>query len=314
MFEALNFKIYTKEAAEKLSKLFTHNAKEIKGNGTFEVIASTEGVDRDGEVIQIAGWDFVNYMKNPIILFGHEYSEMENIIGAATDVSIKDNQVIVKGIFASTTAGQTARQLYDDGILRAVSVGFIVKDRNGPTITKAELLELSFVSVPSNPDALSLSKLLKLETMLKTKTASEDETEEEEEETTEEAKEATKGVRVLTQEDIDANPILAELEANAGDAVMIQPAREEDPTSQDNPEGASVTEDEKAIKSGRVLSGKNATTIKDCIAMLQAVLALSEPEKGVMQETAKDVVFNIQALQKIMEKAVKDAKFLKNNI
>lgn len=44
-------------------------------------------------------------------------------------------------------------------MLKAVSVGFIVKERdpaNFSIITQAELLEVSFVAVPANPNAISL--------------------------------------------------------------------------------------------------------------------------------------------------------------
>jgi len=68
------------------------------------------------------GWETTNYMKNPIILFGHDYRDIDNIIGRATEVINNGKQLIVKGVFASTEAGQTARQLYEEGILKTVSV------------------------------------------------------------------------------------------------------------------------------------------------------------------------------------------------
>ena len=63
-----------------------------------------------------------------------------------------------KGIFASTETGQVAKQLYEEGILKTVSVGFKVLERDQKdtsVITKAELLELSFVPVPCHQDAVS---------------------------------------------------------------------------------------------------------------------------------------------------------------
>ena len=154
-------KEYSKELAEKLSKsLVNVKIKEIKGNGTFKVIATTSGVDRDGESILVEGWDFQNFMKNPVILFGHNYWDMHCIVGAATEVYVEGNSVIVEGVFANTQEGQYIRQLYDDGILKTVSVGFIPHEKNGNVITKAELLELSFVPVPANPEAISLEKTI----------------------------------------------------------------------------------------------------------------------------------------------------------
>lgn len=153
-------KEYSKEAAEKLvKKLSKVNIKEAKGEGEFEVIATTGGVDRDGENILIDGWDFTNFMKNPVVLFGHDYWSFP--IGAVTDLRIEGDSVIAKGVFARTEEGQKARVLYEDGILKTVSVGFMVKNRDGNTITSAELLELSFVPVPSNPDAIDARKRVK---------------------------------------------------------------------------------------------------------------------------------------------------------
>lgn len=165
MLETLNsIKEYAPEAAKALIQAMQKiNLKAATGEGEFEVVATTDGVDRDGEIIRVEGWKFENYMKNPIILWGHNYYELECIIGAATEIKVESGKVIIKGVFANTESGQLARQLYDDGILKAVSVGFIPLMREGNVITEAELLELSFVSVPANPDAITLAKFFKLE-------------------------------------------------------------------------------------------------------------------------------------------------------
>lgn len=155
-------KEYSKKLAGELSKALANvNVKEIKGNGTFKVIATTSSVDRDGESILVEGWTFENFMKNPIILFGHNYWDMCCIIGAATNITVQGKEVVVEGVFANTEEGQYIRQLYDDGILKTVSVGFIPLERQANIITKAELLEISFVPVPANPEALSMAKAVK---------------------------------------------------------------------------------------------------------------------------------------------------------
>jgi HK97 family phage prohead protease len=129
-----------------------------KQNGSFEVTASTADVDRDGEIIDPKGWDIANYLKNPVILYAHDYSSLP--IGKAENVEIQPTGLYISGKFASSEANpmaQKVRLLYEEGILNAVSVGFIPKLRDGNTITKAELLELSFVPVPSNPNALAMA-------------------------------------------------------------------------------------------------------------------------------------------------------------
>jgi protein-tyrosine-phosphatase len=76
-------------------------------------------------------------------------------------VKVVEDQLIIKGEFATAEQNPVAEQaflLYDADILKTVSVGFIPLDRKGDTILKAELLELSFVPVPANPQALALAK------------------------------------------------------------------------------------------------------------------------------------------------------------
>lgn len=122
--------------------------------GTFRVVGTTENLDRYQEVIKLDGWDTERYMQNPVILWGHDHSKL---IGMTTSIEVTDGKMIFNGKFAPTEEGQEKRRLYDQGFLRATSVGFIEKEREGNLITKAELLELSFVSVPANPYALSLA-------------------------------------------------------------------------------------------------------------------------------------------------------------
>jgi HK97 family phage prohead protease len=122
--------------------------------GTFEVVITTENLDRYREVIKLEGWELGHYRNNPVVLWGHDHNRL---IGMATSIEIADGKMIAKGRFAPTAEGQEFRKLYDMGFLKATSVGFIEKEREGNLITKAELLEFSFVTVPANPYALSLS-------------------------------------------------------------------------------------------------------------------------------------------------------------
>ena len=137
---------------------------EVKGEDSdrkFRVVASTEDTDRSWEVIKVAWWDWENYMKNPVIIANHDY-QIENIVGKATKIGIEDGKLIIEGVFSkSNPLGVLLADLYDEGMVKTVSVGFIPKQRqedNRRIITSAELLELSFVAVPCNPNALSLDQ------------------------------------------------------------------------------------------------------------------------------------------------------------
>jgi len=138
-------------------KDFIANVKAAKSEdvGTFEMVITTENTDRMGEVILASGWDFEHYMKNPIVLWGHDYHQLP--VGVTETLEkTADGKTVARGRFASHEFAQEVRKLYDAGIMSASSVGFIAKEYNGNTITKAELLEWSFVTVPANPYALTL--------------------------------------------------------------------------------------------------------------------------------------------------------------
>ncbi len=123
-------------------------------------IASTEAVDRDGEVILQKGWDLENFKRNPVLLVGHNYQEFP--IGKATDIRIEDGKLVFNAIFSKATEkAKEAYELVREGILNSFSVGFIPRDwdsKDSKIITKAELLEISLVPVPANPEAIVLAK------------------------------------------------------------------------------------------------------------------------------------------------------------
>lgn len=141
-------------------KAFVAKTLEAQDAGTFEVIISTNDVDRSGDVVDQAGWDLANYKNNPVVLYGHDYYSLP--IGICESIEVVGNNLVAKGRFAPADANpfaQQVRKLYDLKILRTTSVGFIVKETEGNRITKAELLEFSFVPVPANPYALSMRQI-----------------------------------------------------------------------------------------------------------------------------------------------------------
>jgi HK97 family phage prohead protease len=146
----------------------THVDEDVSG---MEFILSDETVDRIGDVIKASGWELDNFKKNPIAMFNHD---RDFPIGKWKDVKI--DGTALKGSLVMAPKGTSPRideirALIDAGILRAVSVGFkpiafdqrIVEGRwAGDVFIKQELLETSLVSVPANPNAISLAKSLKI--------------------------------------------------------------------------------------------------------------------------------------------------------
>jgi len=150
-------KVLSLEARKQIEKLIKSiNEKIDDKKPDFSVVATTEDVDRDWEVIKIDAWDLENYKKNPIVLCCHNWYSVEDVIWKAVSIKQEGKKLIIQWVFSkSNPKAQLVKQLYDEGILKTVSVGFIPKQRQGNVITKAELLELSFVPIPANPNALT---------------------------------------------------------------------------------------------------------------------------------------------------------------
>lgn len=141
-----------------------------KGEG-MEFVLSDATVDRYGDIVEPDGWDLKNFKKNPIALFGHD---SRFPIGKWADLRVEGGKLIGKLQLAQR--GTSFRideliKLVEQGILRAVSVGFRAlkaeplneADPYGPRrFLKQELLETSLVSVPANPAALAMAKSMNL--------------------------------------------------------------------------------------------------------------------------------------------------------
>lgn len=116
---------YTDTLAEALTKALQNidiKGTEDDAEWTFDVVATTEDVDRDQEVIKVNGWDISNREKNPVILANHQY-RIETIIGKGLKFYTSNGQKRCKGVFSKTNpVGVLARDLYNEGMLKTVSV------------------------------------------------------------------------------------------------------------------------------------------------------------------------------------------------
>ena len=125
-----------------------------KKEGKMFAVASDATVDRMGDSLSADKWDVTNFVKNPVLQLSHDYNQPP--VGIAKNLEIKAGKLFFEPVFHEIT--QTAREikkLYKAGIMKAFSVGFIpAKEKDG----KYELLEISAVAVPANPNALLLVK------------------------------------------------------------------------------------------------------------------------------------------------------------
>ena len=99
---------------------------------------------------------FKEFKKNPVVLDSHNYNGIEHILGKVKNAKVKDKKLQGTVVFAEMNPkGVMAKEMLEAGFINAVSVGFIPKEFDEKyNILKSELLELSIVSVPANPEAL----------------------------------------------------------------------------------------------------------------------------------------------------------------
>lgn len=128
-----------------------------------ELIMSTAALARDGHVLIPSGCRLENYERNPIVLWNHD---PEHPIGNSTQVVVESDLIRCRVKFAPLGISQKAdevRGLVKSGVVRAGSVGFDPiegepleprKPKGGQRFSDWELLELSFVSVPSDTGAV----------------------------------------------------------------------------------------------------------------------------------------------------------------
>ena len=140
-----------------ITSTFKKSNLEEDGSITIKGLASTNALDRTGDIIDHNAWKeggLDNYGENPIILFNHDYNRP---IGRAKYCDVTQNGLELEAKI-SKSAGDIV-DLIKDGVLGAFSVGFKVKDADynketdGFFIKSAELLEVSVVSIPANQTA-----------------------------------------------------------------------------------------------------------------------------------------------------------------
>ena len=146
--------------ANKVFKEFITKVEDINDEDRIiTFVLSTESEDRDGDIIKAEGWVLDNYLKNPVVLFAHKYDELP--VAKALRVWVENGQLKATAKFATEKENPLAEniyQLYKNGYMNAVSVGFVPIEYeetvSGYNYLKQELLEFSCVPVPANPEAL----------------------------------------------------------------------------------------------------------------------------------------------------------------
>lgn len=127
-----------------------------------KVVASTEAFDAYNEIVA-QDWDLTRYRMNPVVLYGHNSYGLP--IGSARDVEVEDSKLRATLSFVDASANPVAEQVWQgiqQGSIRGISVGFRsraattrkVGDRDVHVLSGNELIEISVVPIPANPEAV----------------------------------------------------------------------------------------------------------------------------------------------------------------
>jgi HK97 family phage prohead protease len=128
---------------------------------------STFDLDRFDERIDPEGWDFRQYLKNPVVEWAHRYDIPA--IGKADGLYADKDGLHGTVVFNDKSFdpfGWAIGERVKNGVIRAGSVGFRILEIELPTkenskdgtsliFRKQELLEFSVCNVPANPAALA---------------------------------------------------------------------------------------------------------------------------------------------------------------
>lgn len=142
-------------------KQFESEIKISEENRQATFTITTGAVDRDNDTISPDGWELKNYLKSPVVLFGHDSRSLP--IGRAIDIRTVGDSLVSTVEFppeGTYAFADTVLAMVKGGFLKATSVGFrplevtINEERGGLDFQRQELLEWSIVPVPANPEAL----------------------------------------------------------------------------------------------------------------------------------------------------------------
>lgn len=149
----------------------THRA-DVAGSNDDRVVTvtcSTETLGRDDIVLVSAGIQLDRYRQNPVWLWQHN---PDWPIARAEDISVVENKLVARVRFPPQGVSARADEilgLIRAGVVNAASTGFETleaepidraKPNGGMKITRCELQEVSFVSIPAVPDALVTERAL----------------------------------------------------------------------------------------------------------------------------------------------------------
>ena len=152
-------------------------------DAVYSAIASTPALDRYKEVLLPLGMEYEAFNSNPVMLMLHDHMTVP--VGKVLEIRVSKESVEFDFVFADSDNGREVQKMYDTGFMNAFSVGLypksykyidedtpdqievevadgkkqkidltVYKERPQYVVNQWELLEISPVAVPANPEAL----------------------------------------------------------------------------------------------------------------------------------------------------------------
>lgn len=138
---------------------------------TYDFIVNTESVNSYGYRVLTDGIATEQYMRNPVVLYGHNRgSNGSEVIGRTTALRKEEGKLIAtvefdeKDEFAQKVAGKVERgfvrmaSLYAEITATSVAPEHLAEGQTLETVTACKMIELSIVDIGGNDDALRLRR------------------------------------------------------------------------------------------------------------------------------------------------------------
>lgn len=121
------------------------------GPGHFHAIISSQKRDRDGDQLWADEWE--QPLPDHIVINGdHDNNHIMSTVGSGPPTLESDNKIHVRGDYAETQFAQDTRKLVNGKHLRTLSCAY--REKPGEKGVRRELINASFVLVPSNTDCV----------------------------------------------------------------------------------------------------------------------------------------------------------------
>ncbi len=168
-----DYKVWRQKAMEKLVR---KSVEVIRKDG--KIIISTKSPDRGGDRVNPRGGHFDNYMKNPVVMWIHDYRGQTPSAGIpiarCPSIEVTDEGIISSEpeFLPGDPFADRVKNAWERGFLKTASIGFAPlvdpkkNELGGYDYDDWELLEWSLAPIPMNAEAMRIAKAQGFEELL----------------------------------------------------------------------------------------------------------------------------------------------------